>query len=200
MTVSDRIGRGKAPDLAWGSPSEAGQACLESSPGMPRDTLARVARDSGDVSSRTARPKNHTSHTTDAHKIVSESARLFGEAPQPNRPSSMIRTLLFALLGAAAAQEVQMEVRAGVRRCPQKNSPQTEIRPAPAARRPRPGCPRPPGHFVGPRGPTAAPFTHTNNLPAPTLPAPTFESPHRSPRTSKWNKDPSSSTRTSRRS
>ena len=82
MTVSDRIGRGKAPDLAWGSPSEAGQACLESSPGMPRDTLARVARDSGEVSSRTARPKNHTSHTTDAHKIVSESARLFGEAPQ----------------------------------------------------------------------------------------------------------------------
>ena len=92
--------------------------CLESSPGMPRDTLARVARDSGDVSSRTARPKNHTSHTTDAHKNCKRKAWLFGEAPQPNRPSSMIRALLFALLGAAAAQEVQMEVRAGVRRCP----------------------------------------------------------------------------------
>ena len=174
--------------------------CLESSPGMPRETLARVAHDPVEVWSRMARPKNHTSHTTDAHKIVSESDRLFGEAPQPNRPSSMIRTLLFALLGAAAAQEVQMEVRAGVRRCPQKNSPQTEIRPAPAAPRGRVGCPRPPGCHAAPRGPTATLFTPTNNLPAPTLPAPTFESPHRSPPTSKWNKDPSSSTRTSRRS
>ena len=115
--------------------------CLESSPGMPRDTLARVARASAEVSRRTARPKNHTSHTTDAHKIVSESARWFGESAQPNRPSSMIRTLLVALLGAAAAQEVQMEVRAGVRRCPQKNSHQTEIRPAPAAPRGTSGLP-----------------------------------------------------------
>ena len=135
-TRKDTIGRGKAPRSCMGQPFEQ-LLGLESSPGMPRETLARVARDSGEVSSRTARPKNHTSHTTDAHKIVSESDRLFGEAPQPNRPSSMIRTLLFALLGAAAAQEVQMEVRAGVRRCPQKNSLETEIRPAPAARRPR---------------------------------------------------------------
>ena len=76
---------GKAPDLAWGSPFEQAMLLyLESSPGMPRDTLARVARDSGEVSSRMARPKYHTSHTTDAHKIVSESARWFGEAPQPN--------------------------------------------------------------------------------------------------------------------
>ena len=85
MTVSDRIRRGKPPDLAGGSPFEQALLLrLESSPGIPRDTLARVARDPGEVSSRTARPKNHTSHTTDAHKIVSESARWFGEAPQPN--------------------------------------------------------------------------------------------------------------------
>ena len=84
MTVSDTIRRGKAPDLAGGSPSEAGQApCLESSPGMPRNTLARVARDSGDVSSRTARPKNHTSHTTDAHKIVSEKLGCLGKRRSP---------------------------------------------------------------------------------------------------------------------
>ena len=84
-TAKDTIRRGKAPDLAWGSPFEQAMLlCLESSPGMPRDRLARVARDSVEVSSRMARPKNHTSHTTDAHKIVSESARLFGEAPQPN--------------------------------------------------------------------------------------------------------------------
>ena len=83
MTVSDTIRRGKAPDLAWGSPSEAGHPCLESSPGMPRDTLARVARDSVEVSSRTARPKNHTSHTTDAHKIVSEKLGCLGKRRSP---------------------------------------------------------------------------------------------------------------------
>ena len=92
--------------------------CLESSPRH----AAGHTRTRGPLLKRSfeshARPKNHTSQTTDAHKIVSESARLFGEAPQPNRPSSMIRTLLFALLGAAAAQEVEVEVRAGVRRCP----------------------------------------------------------------------------------
>ena len=84
MTVSDRIRRGKPPDLAGGSPFEQALLLrLESSPGMPRDTLARVARDSGDVSSRTARPKNHTSHTTDAHKIVSEKLGCLGKRRSP---------------------------------------------------------------------------------------------------------------------
>ena len=166
---------------------------------MPRNTLARVANDSGDVSSRRARPKNHTSHTTDAHKIVSESDRLFGEAPQPNRPSSMIRTLLFALLGAAAAQEVQMEVRAGVRRCSKKFTTNRNTTGARGPAAPS-GLPEAARALCGSARPITTHSTHTNNLPAPTLPAPTFESPHRSPRTSKWNKDPSSSTRTSRRS
>ena len=83
-TGKDTIRRGKPPDLAWGSLfDQAMLLCLESSPGMPRDTLARVARDSGDVSSRTARPKNHTSHTTDAHKIVSEKLGCLGKRRSP---------------------------------------------------------------------------------------------------------------------
>jgi len=92
--------------------------CLESSPTRGHMGAAGHSRGvSGSFESHAA-PEKSTSQTTDAHKIVSESARLFGEAPQPNRPSSMIRTLLLALLGSAAAQEVQMEVRAGVCRCP----------------------------------------------------------------------------------
>ena len=92
--------------------------CLESSPTRGHRGAAGHSRGvRGSFESHGA-PEKSTSQTTDAHKIVSESARLFGEAPQPNRPSSMIRTLLFALLGAAAAQEVEVEVRAGVRRCP----------------------------------------------------------------------------------
>ena len=58
-TGKDTIRRGKAPDLAWGSLFEQAMLlCLESSPGMPRDTLARVAHDSVEVPSRMARPKN----------------------------------------------------------------------------------------------------------------------------------------------
>ena len=83
-TGKDTIRRGKAPDLAWGSPFEQAMLLrLERSPGMPRETLARVARDPGEVSSRTARPKNHTSHTTDAHKIVSEKLGCLGKRRSP---------------------------------------------------------------------------------------------------------------------
>ena len=145
-------------------------------------TRTRGPRLSGSFESHGA-PEKSTSQTTDAHKIVSESARLFGEAPQPNRPSSMIRTLLLALLGAAAAQEVQMEVRAGVLSLPLKkftpNRNTTGAR-GPAAPAGLPEAARAP---CGPARPTAAPATHTNNLHAPTLPAPTFKSPHRSPPT-----------------
>ena len=171
--------------------------CLESSPGMPRDRLARVARDSVEVSSRMARPKNHTSHTTDAHKIVSEKLGCLGKRRSPEQHDPHAPRRPPGRGGCARSPD------GGPRRRPSlplkkftRNRNTTGAR-GPAAPS---GCPRPPGHFVGPRGPTATPFTHTNNLPAPTLPAPTFESPHRSPRTSKWNKDPSSSTRTSRRS
>ena len=116
--VKTKSGGGKPPDLAGGSLFE--QAMLLAWKAAPacRGTHSHAWPTTQWKFQSHGAPEKSTSQTTDAHKIVSESARLFGEAPQPNRPSSMMRTLLLALLGAAAAQEVEMEVRAGVCRCP----------------------------------------------------------------------------------